>query len=323
MKIPNLHNFFFLFVLFVATELYSQKYSQVDAAVRSYPKSFASPQKFAEKINADFNAEEEKARAIFTWIALNIQYDLKAYSSRGEIAYTFFDEEDRIAKEAKYRMQSANKLLATRKGVCQDYTALFQTVCELSEIQCMTITGTSKTDLSHIGKLPQGSDHAWNAVKIGNIWKFVDVTWASGSVSIQTGKFVLDFNDAYFFTPPDVFFLNHFPDDKRFLMTEKTAADFAGLPLYYGGYINSDYEFAAPENGILKSEGARVVFKIIDLPKKDRVAYVFSSDRKINDVPLSRTGNVSEFAIGLSKKSRGYLTIYINNKSVAAYKIVP
>ena len=323
MKIPNLHTFFCLFVLFVAGDLYSQNHSEVDALVRSYPKFFASPQKLAERIYEDFTSDEEKARAIFVWIAINIQYDLKAYSSRSAIAYTFFDEEDRLAKERKYRMELANKLLDTGKGVCQDYTALFQTVCELSGIQCMTITGTSKTDLSHIGKLPQSSDHAWNAVKIGSAWKFVDATWASGSVSIQTGKFVTDFNAAYFFTPPDIFFLNHFPDDKRFLMTEKTAADFAGLPLYYGGYINSDYEFTAPENGIIKSEGARVVFKIINLPKKDRVAYVFSSDRKINDVPLSRIGNVCEFVVGLNKKSKGYLTIYINNKSVAGYKIVP
>ncbi len=323
MKFPHLLTSLCVFILFFSTQLYSQKYSQVDETVRNYPKYFASPQNFADKVNSDFRREEDKARAIFTWIAINIHYDLKAYSNLGTIAYTFFDEDDRIAKERKFQIAAADKLLNSGKGVCEDYTALFQMVCELSGLECMTITGTSKTDLSHIGKLPQESDHAWNAVKIENAWKFIDATWASGSLSLQTGKFVPEFNDAYFFTPPDIFFLNHFPDDMRFLMTEKTAINFAELPLYYAGYIKSEYEFVAPENGIIKSEGAKVIFKILDLPPKDTVAYVFSSDRKINEVPLSRNGNVSEFEVGLNRKNRGYLTIYVNNKSIAAYKIVP
>jgi transglutaminase/protease-like cytokinesis protein 3 len=63
-----------------------------------------------------------------------------------------------------------------------------------------------KSHPAHIGKLPKQNDHEWNAVKIDGRWKLIDVTWASGSVSTQTGKFVPEFNDAYYGTAPEVFF---------------------------------------------------------------------------------------------------------------------
>jgi transglutaminase/protease-like cytokinesis protein 3 len=306
---------------------YSQSYTTVDDAIANYPKSFASPEKLAEKIKADFTTEEEKARAIFTWIALNIHYDLKSYysqSSNPQIAYSFSSEEERLNKEQKFRRDSAAKLLRTKKGVCQDYASLFHTLCELVGLKCMTIAGTSKTVLNHIGKLPKASDHAWNAVKVGETWRLIDVTWASGMANFDTGKMMQKFNDAYFFTPPAIFFLNHFPDDKRYTMTDKTAEDFAALPLYYGTYLKSGYEIITPEQGVFSLKDTQsIAFQIADLPENSLVAYVFSNDNKIVPVNFQRQENNALFEIPLTKRNRGYLTIYVNKESVVAYKIQP
>ncbi len=316
-----------LLLLFNANNSYSQSYSTIDDAIANYPKSFASPEKLAEKIKTDFTSEEEKARAIFTWIALNVQYDLKSYysqSSNPQIAYSFSSEEERLNKEQKFRRDSAAKLLRTKKGVCQDYASLFHTLCELVGLKCMTIAGTSKTVLNHIGKLPKASDHAWNAVKVGETWRLIDVTWASGMANFDTGKMMQQFNDAYFFTPPAIFFLNHFPDDKRYTMTDKTAEDFAALPLYYGTYLKSGYEIITPEQGIFSlKETQSIAFQIADLPENSLVAYVFSNDNKIVPVKFQRQENNALFEILLTKRNRGYLTIYINKESVVAYKIQP
>ncbi|WP_309642064.1 transglutaminase domain-containing protein [Flavobacterium sp.] len=326
-NIQNLITACCLLITFITGTSYSQSYTAVDNAIANYPKSFASPEKLAEKIKTDFASEEEKARAIFTWMALNIHYDLKAFeslSSKPKMAYTFSSEEERINKEQKFRRDGAATLLRTKKGVCQDYTALFHTLCELCGLKCMTIVGTSKTALPHIGKLPTTSDHAWNAVKVGETWRFIDVTWGSGMMNLETGKMMQQFNDAYFFTPPGIFFLNHFPDDKRYLMTDKTAEDFAALPLYYGRYLKSGYEFLTPEKGIFSiKETENIPLSIADLPEKDQVAYVFSNDNKPNLVTLKREGNVSTFNIPVTRRNRGYLTIYVNNESVVAYKIIP
>ena len=188
----------------------------------------------------------------------------------------------------------------------------------------MTITGTSKTILTHIGKLPKASDHAWNAVKVGETWRLIDVTWASGIANLETGKMMQQFNDAYFFTQPAIFFLNHFPDDKRYLMTDKTAEEFAELPLYYGKYLKSGYEFITPEQGVFSLKDTQsIVFQIADLPENSLVAYVFSNDNKIIPLNLQRKENTTRFEILLTKRNRGYLTIYVNNESIVAYKIQP
>jgi transglutaminase/protease-like cytokinesis protein 3 len=311
-----------LLLFLVNVTAFSQKYAAIDNQLQAWPKSFSSPQKLADKVNTDFKTDEDKVRAIFTWIALNVQYDLKAYKSGASmIAYSYSSEADRIAKEQKYRLEYAEKTLRSKKGVCQDYSALFHTVCELSGIKCIAIIGTSKAHPSQIGKLPKASDHEWNAVKINDKWQLIDVTWAAGSVSMETGKFQSEFNDGYFFTNPELFYLNHFPDDKRLLMTNKTPQDFAELPLYYGPYVQANYEFASPEKGLISVASESVLFQIIDLPQNSRISYVFTNEGKIRDIEPRQNGNATEFIIPLSARSRGYLTVYINNAAITSYKI--
>ena len=314
-------NKLYLLLLLIATTAFSQDYSKVDNTVKTYPRSFSSPKKLAERINTDFTSETDKVRAAFTWIATNIKYDLKAYKSGGSmIAYSYSSEADRVAKEQLYRQKTADKTLRSQKGVCQDYASLFHIVCDFMSVKCIDIVGTSKAHPANIGKLPKASDHEWNAVKIGNQWKLIDVTWASGSVDTQTGKFTQDFNDGYFFTEPEVFFLNHFPDDKRLLMVAKTEQEFAELPLYYGAYIQAGYEFASPEKGLLSAAASSIPFKIIDFPG-GKISYVFTNEGKVREILPKQQGNTTEFDIPMNTRSRGFLTIYVNNQAVATYKI--
>jgi len=320
---PNLRILATVVVLFIVNVIYSQDYTKVDEQVKAYPSSFASIEKLAAAINKDFSRDDEKARAIFTWIALNVKYDLTAYNTLKNgagIAYSYKNEQEKLAKEVQFRNDLATRTLKTKKGVCQHYSSLFHALCDLTDIKCLDIPGTSKTSMTHIGKLPVNSDHIWNAVKIGDSWKFIDVTWASGSVDGKTGRFVSRFNDGYFFTSPELFFLNHFPDDKRMLMIGKSAQEFADLPLYYGEYVRGGYEFTSPKTGIITTT-APIPFRIIDLPESSVVTYAFSSEGKLKLANLVRNGNATVFEVPMDSKSRGYLTIFINNKSLASYKI--
>lgn len=320
MKKTKFPQFIVLFLL-VAQSVFAQ-YSKVDALVKTYPKSFSNPEQLAAKINRDFSSDDAKARAIFTWVATNTTYDLRAAKAgSGTIAYSFTDEADRLRKEQQFREKYAQKTLRSGKGICQDYSALFHTLCNLTGLQCIDIVGTSKSHPTHIGKLPKQNDHEWNAVKIDGRWKLIDVTWASGCVSTQTGKFVPEFNDAYYGTAPEVFFLNHFPDDERFLMIDKNDSDFAELRLYYGPYIKSDYEIAMPEKGVLSAKSGVIAFKIIDFPEHSKIAYVFTSEGKVYDASPRRNGQLSEFEVTLNGRSRGFLTIYVDRSAVATYKI--
>lgn len=312
-----------LLLLFSFGFINAQDFAKVDSKVQSYPKTFKDTDAFAAQITKDFKTEEDKARAIFDWIAFNVKYDLVAYGVNEQpVAYSFRTQEEKLARQKKFKDDIAIKTLKSRKGVCQGYATLFAVVAEKAGLEAVIIPGTSKSHPMHIGKAPGASDHAWNAVKIGTEWKLLDPTWAAGVVTGEKPAFVFKFNDGYFFAEPDVFFLNHFPDDKQWLLTNKTEADFANLPLYYGNYLMEGYNFLSPGLGTFTNQkSALVPFKIKNLKPGDTVHYAFSKDRVYNPVTLAQNGETATFDVPLAANSNGTLTIYVNQKSVAAYRV--
>lgn len=317
--------FIALVVLLFSMPARSQDFSAVDHTVRAYSKSFSKPEELASKITSDFKREDEKARAIFTWIALNINYDLKSYyaqSGTRRVAYSFRTQAEKFEKEKQFRYELARKTLKSKKGVCEGYATLFSEVAGLVGLESVIVPGTSKAHPSQIGKLPGASDHAWNAVKIDGQWKLVDATWASGAMNTTTKTFVSKFNDGYFCTAPELFFLNHFPDDTRWLLTDLTAKDFAALPLYYGNYLTSGYTFLSPGIGTFTNSKSNVIpFRIQNLGNNDVVSYQFSRKNQSKEVVPVRSGNLSQFDIIMDNNSNGYLTVFVNQKSVVTYKI--
>lgn len=312
-------------LLFILTTFSStaQDFAKVDATVKSYSKSFASADKLAEQIASDFTRDDEKARALFTWIATNVKYDLAAYGvNERPVAYTFRTQEEKLAKEKKFKEDLAQKTLKSKKGVCQGYATLFTVTAEKLGLEAVMVPGTSKSHPAHIGKGPGANDHAWNAVKIDGKWKLVDVTWAAGTVTGNKPAFEFRFNDKYFFADPDVFFLNHFPDDKKWLLTNKTENDFANLPLYYGSYLAGGYEFVSPNMGTFSNrQPGHIPFSVKNLKPGDKVHYSYSNDKAFREVNPVIEGDYAKFEVPVTPKLTGTLTIYINQRSVAAYRI--
>lgn len=100
---------------------------------------------------------------------------------------------DEIAKNAEYFNEEdpeayvgythyAYGALVEGRAVCQGYSAAFSYVCRLSNIQCITVYGTSR-----------GENHSWNKVLCDKKWYNVDLTW-DDSVS----NFKDNINHSYF-----------------------------------------------------------------------------------------------------------------------------
>ena len=310
-----------LFLLLLVSPAVFSQYESVDARVKTYPASFSDAQKLADRINADFKTDDAKARAIFTWLAVNIKYDMKAYYSQrnGGVAFSYTTPEDKLIKEREFRLKLVKKTLREQKAICEGYTSLFTYLCALTGLDAVIIPGTSKTDHSQIGKLPTQSDHTWNAVKINGKWQLVDVTWAAGVVVGSERKFTQVFNDAYFCTDPDKFFLNHYPDDEHWLMTDRSAQEFAELPFYYPTYLKSNYEINANKGAIIFPKNVAVRFNIKNLKPDDELYYITSRDNMLDQLEVDENNN---FIIPPSTKLSGYLTIFVNQKPLVAYKIV-
>lgn len=315
----------FLLMLFFSLPTFAQDFSKVDAIVSNYPKSFSKAEDLASKINNDFSKEEEKARAIFSWIAFNVKYDVKSYFSTSGpkvIKYSYRSEAEKLEKQRQIKQDKIDRTFKSKLAVCQGYALLFEQLANLSGLESAVVTGNAKTSASEIGKLPTESSHAWNAVKVNGKWKLIDVTWAAGTVNPQKRIFMTKFNEGYFFTEPEIFVLNHFPDDKKWILSDFSEKDYAGFPFYYGDYAKLDFRFITPQNGIIAIKKPTILpFKIQDLGANDKVFYVLSHNDKVQNTVLKRNGSVTEFDVNLSVASEYYLTIFVNQKAVSMYKI--
>lgn len=312
-----------LIVLFLGFSLHAQDFSHVDSKVGAYPDSFSSLDKFADRINADFTKDDEKARAIFTWVAHHVVYDIGKYGvNERPVGFSYRTEAEKLEKLKELNEDLAKRTLKTQKGVCQGYCALFVAIAERTGLEAVIIPGTSKSNIAHIGDGPGAKDHAWNTVKINGEWKLLDLTWGAGTATGSPLRFEYNFNDSYFFTNPDIFFLNHFPDEKKWLLTNKTENDFAGLPLYFGNYHKGKYELLSPQQGMITDRRANtLLFKIRNIKPQDTVVYAFSKSKQFKLVKPVFNGNIAEFKVPLEAGSNGYLMLYINEKSVLAYRI--
>ncbi|XP_019617917.1 PREDICTED: kyphoscoliosis peptidase-like, partial [Branchiostoma belcheri] len=148
----------------------------------------------------------EKARVLFRWVTSHIQYDVVSY----------------VTGRSGSKDVTPGGVFKTRMSVCQGYADLYNEMCRLAEVECVTISGRSKGGSYRVGqKFGPGSDHAWNAVKIEGRWYLLDCTWAAGNGDLQKRTFEFKYNEHYFFTDPEVFVTNHHPTDNKWQLLEK------------------------------------------------------------------------------------------------------
>ena len=90
-----------------------------------------------------------------------------------------------------------------------------------------------------MAKKQDGIDHYWNAVKIKDEWKLVDVTWGAGELYEDSELYVKGYNETFFLLEPELFYLNHYPKQTEWLFCERSKEDFGALPLFYKPYVHS------------------------------------------------------------------------------------
>jgi transglutaminase/protease-like cytokinesis protein 3 len=158
-------------------------------------------------------SETQKVTAIFNWITDNIAYDIDNMFN-----INFYGNPQ----------QTIDRTIKTKKGVCQHYAYLFDTLCKKANIQSFIISGYTKQK-KNIDFTP----HAWCAAKIDGVWKFYDPTWAAGYIDNSSNKFVKQFNADYFETSPQKMIQHHIPFDYIWQLLEK--------PISFSNFSNSEF----------------------------------------------------------------------------------
>ncbi len=188
----------FILVLLMCSVSYSQKkatasqnpYARIDQQMLNND-SLNSLAAIGRFITTTFTSEYDKTRAIFYWITENIRY-------APELMYSFTTNEN--------KSKLVKNVFENRTGICLGYAVLFDTLCKLSNVQSYLILGSTKQSF-----LPSITGHAWNAVKIFDVWQIVDVTWGSGF--LQNNHFVKQRKNYYFLPDPEKLILTHLPVD--------------------------------------------------------------------------------------------------------------
>lgn len=195
----------FTFFLWTGIACFAQNdFTEIDSLAETFSKKkYKKPEDLVPAMMNVCNSDIEKARIIFTWVAKNVRYDYaKFISGDGGVSYK------KGEKEAAYK-ELAHEIYKDGKGVCMDYSALFQELCNIAGIECAFISGLTRS----AAEAGTWGSHAWNAIKIDGKWYLIDVTWASGY--IKKGRFKERFSQGYFMTRPDLLYSIIFPKKKN------------------------------------------------------------------------------------------------------------
>ena len=215
-------------------------------------------------------------------------------------------------------------MIATKKGVCEDYSRLFKTLCYYAGIDCEVIKGRGRYWDDEVSG---GTNHAWNAVMIGNKWHLLDVTWAAGICDDSVKAFMKSYNDFYFLTPPGAFINTHFPDDAKWILLDETPTlhQVYNTVYTYPGFYKSKIKSIKPvERTIEITQANRKVTIELELP-----AGTIPKDVFLSEMPSMAFGDVEIKVVGnkviciyevISDEPTG-LFVYYNSKPVLAYKI--
>ncbi|VDI42246.1 Hypothetical predicted protein [Mytilus galloprovincialis] len=173
-------------------------FKDIDEHARQAPRSVEeSIETLAKYLAKPANNDIEVVRALYVWICENIRYDTNAY----------------FGGNLSSLDTSGKGVLTSKSSVYAGYANLFESLCQALDITCKNISGYAKGYGHNLGEIitfSQDTDHAWNAVRLEGVWRFIDTTWGAGYVD-KNQEFIKKFNNFYFLTSPENFIYDHFP----------------------------------------------------------------------------------------------------------------
>ncbi len=262
-------------------------------------------------LTKNFPDSKDKVRAIFNWITKHITLDIKA------------------ARNSDNEKISTDLVLKTRKANAAGYAALFQDMCSVVKIRCLTVDGYAKYNTEQIGEKPDELNHTWAVVQLGqspDTWFYVDPTWGSGYLNDKLTVFTKAYNDNYFFANRVLFNLQHFPDNGAWQLGPgpKSSGAFFSLPMVWGAAYDYGLGKFSPAEGLLKAKpgkGVSFTLKINTAKPIDIVALEIGEGKKkkTKTVDYRISGGNLVFTHKFEDEDEYPVTVLINNQPVLGY----
>ncbi len=311
-----------LFFLLMSVATFSQNYEKVDAKVSQYPR-FSKVENLAKQIEKDFSSDVEKTRAAFFWLAKNIRYNLREYYNPRQRYYSFrySSEAEKAQKLQAIKDKLIDATFKNKTGVCEEYSQSFKKICDLLGIEAQVIKGYVRNTAREIGKVPNTTNHAWNAVKLNENWLILDATWAAGFE--RNGKWIRQFNNYFFDMSKSNIFKTHFPEDSIWVLRfgRMTLQEFYNQPIYDDSFLQLNTELIYPKSGIINLKSSEnIVLKFKNLDTSNIIFYTLKGNR-YSQKPIITTKNGIASLIIKNPNRNSDLTLYINKESALRFKI--
>ncbi len=311
-----------ILIMIISLVSYCQNYTNIDNKVLNYPE-FKSQKEVAIRITNDFTQKEDKIRALYIWMAENFTYHENKTLFRIPKNIVYYSDHGLKYQVQKMEKERAEKMFQNKNGVCHDFSLLFNELCLLLNIETKIITGVSKKDIKTTLNYPIYKNHSWNAVKINDTWKLLDVTW--GNIFLKSK--VIDYKDYvnyYFLSNPHDFIKDHFPEESNWQLLQNPVStkQFYASPIIYPNYKNFKIQLPKNTSGILSMmPNRKVFFDLKLLNKKTKISYKINNSQQLR--PLKK--RKGKYYAKLKKRTRNnvntFITLYINYKAILTYKL--
>jgi hypothetical protein len=221
--------------LFLTTGVLIAQSLDPDTYGASFDLKTENPEELARALCKPFNSDRDKARVIFSWLANHLEYDLEEARRNRPIQIMYKSQEDLKRQIEDIRRKRMSRALRYRRGVCNHYASLFETMCRAVGLEAGEIEGYVARDPGRIIRTSIQSNHVWNWVRLNGRICLVDVTYAAGMADMTGQTFTMEYEPRWFDVAPRTLIQTHFPDepaDQR-LPAPLTAEEFTDRPFFY------------------------------------------------------------------------------------------
>jgi hypothetical protein len=282
-------------------------YAKADSIAAAFDEPYENVEDLALKLTQGLSSDAEKARVLFMWIAHHIRYDVGEIRSPSKPPQ--FQAQTKEALKAKieaWQRESTEKTLKYRKGVCEHYSRLYKALCDAAGLEAVLIGGNAR-DFYRPGRNALGESHAWNAVKIDGEWRLLDATWGAGYVKDGT-KFYRSIAPGFFFTSPELFAQNHFPDDERWQLLQKPLSkkEFSDQPLI--NYGQTEYRILdfAPRVEISEGGNKKEIWLVFETVPQELLV----TNKRGKPLAFQRTDTDGKVVLSFSGSTSGGISIF-------------